>query len=141
MSTPFEYPEPKARIAERLERHAIQPTPQRVEIAAILLAEMQHLSAEQVLTRATKKGLAVSKATVYNTLGLFVARGLVREVIVDPGKVFYDSNTVPHYHFYNVDDGTLTDLDRSLAPLEHLPTPPAGTYTEAVDIVVRIRNR
>lgn len=123
-----------------LQEHGISPTAQRVEIAGILLSAAQHLSADQVLLRLGEYGAAVSKATVYNTLGLFAERGLVRQVIVDPTKVFYDSNIDAHHHFYNVDDGTLTDVDTTELPIEQLPRAPAGTITEAVDIVIRIRN-
>ena len=131
----------KQRLAAILNDHGILPTVQRVEIAGILLASMQHLSAEQVLAKAASAGLAVSKATVYNTLGLFVDRGLVRQVIVDSTRVFYDSNTTPHYHFYNIDDGTLTDVETTHVAIEHLPAPPAGTVAEGVDIVIRLRNQ
>jgi Fur family iron response transcriptional regulator len=128
-------------IAAVLSARDILPTPQRVELATLLLACRQHVSAEQVMTRARKVGLTVSKATVYNTLGLFVERGLIREVIVDSDRVFYDSNTEPHYHFYNVDDGTLADVAIVHVPIEQLPPPPPGTVTDGVDIVIRIRNR
>ncbi len=123
-----------------LQAHGISPTAQRVEIAAILLSKRQHLSADQVLGRLIAQGAAVSKATVYNTLGLFAEKSLIREVIVDPAKVFYDSNAETHHHFYNVDDGTLIDVDSAELPIEQLPRPPAGTVAEGVDIVIRIRN-
>ena len=128
-------------ISALLESHGIIPTPQRLEIAMIMLAEMQHLSADQVLARANEKGYAVSKATVYNTLGLFAEKGLIRQVIVDPTKVFYDSNTGEHYHFYNVDTGTLIDLPAERMPINDLPMAPAGTVAEGVDVIVRIRNK
>lgn len=128
-------------IAALLTARDILPTPQRVELATLLLASRQHVSAEQVMTRARDAGLTVSKATVYNTLGLFVERGLIRQVIVDSARVFYDSNTEPHYHFYNVDDGTLADVATVHVPIEQLPAPPQGTVTDGVDIVIRIRNR
>jgi len=127
-------------LAALLNDHGVSPTAQRVEIAAILLRKRQHMSADQVLSRLIAEGAAVSKATVYNTLGLFAERHLIREVIVDPAKVFYDSNASAHHHFYNVDDGTLIDVDTDELPIEQLPRPPAGTVAEAVDIVIRIRN-
>jgi len=127
-------------LTSLLQDHGISATTQRVEIAAILLCRRQHLSADQVLAKLIAQGTSVSKATVYNTLGLFAERNLVREVIVDPAKVFYDSNVSAHHHFYNVDDGTLTDVDADDLPIEQLPRPPAGTVAEAVDIVIRIRN-
>ena len=130
----------KDTVTSVLQGHGISPTAQRVTIAGILLCKRQHLSADQVLTRLNEQGAAVSKATVYNTLGLFAERGLVRQVIVDPTKVFYDSNVEAHHHFYNVADGTLTDVDAGEVPLEQLPRAPAGTIAEAVEIVIRIRN-
>jgi len=135
-----EFIDAKRAITTRLAAHGILPTPQRVEIATLLLSTMQHLSAEQVREKIRSSGNAVSKATVYNTLGLLVERGLVRQVLVESTQVFYDSNTVPHYHFYNVDDGTLQDVDPAELPVDHLPAPPTGTYTEGVDIVIRIRH-
>ncbi len=128
-------------IVDRLVAHGIQPTQQRVEIAQILFARPQHLSADQVLDQARAAGSRVSKATVYNTLGLFARRGLVREVIVDPSRVFYDSNTSEHHHFYNVDTGDLTDIPAgalSLGP-DDLPSAPPGTRAEGVEVIIRVR--
>ena len=127
-------------IVSLLHSHGISITAQRTQIAAILLNRRQHLSADQVLSRLSESGAAVSKATVYNTLGLFAERGIVRQVIVDPTKVFYDSNIEAHHHFFNVDDGSLIDVDALEVPIEQLPKPPPGTVAEAVDIVIRIRN-
>ena len=105
------YPLNKNDVSALMLEHGITPTLQRVEIAQILFAKPQHLSAEDVLTMVNKTSTQVSKATVYNTLGLFAKEGLIREVIVDPTKVFYDPTTVPHHHFYNVDTGTLIDIE------------------------------
>lgn len=127
-------------IATTLQQFGISPTAQRVEVAAILLERTQHLSADQVLARVLDRDVAVSKATVYNTLGLFAERGLIREVMVDATKVFYDSNTTPHHHFFNVDDGTLTDFVSADSVIEQLPQAPRGTRTDSVDIVIRVRN-
>jgi len=126
-------------VAEVLHAHGITPTQQRVDIAAILLECPQHLSAEQVLSRVNAAGGSVSKATVYNTLGLFADRGLVREVIVDPSRVFYDSNTRPHHHLYEVTTGRLEDIDPAVVSVASLPALPPGTVVEAVEVVVRVR--
>ena len=95
---------------------------------------------EQVLERLQSAGSAVSKATVYNTLGLFAERGLVREVMVDNTRLFYDSNTAPHCHFYNEDDGQLADIPAGGVLVGTLPPLPEGTSVDRVDVVVRIRN-
>ena len=131
----------RERAARTLASRDITPTPQRVEIARILLARPQHLSAEQVLSALKEGELAVSKATVYNTLGLFAEKGLVREVIVDPSKVFYDSNCSDHHHFYDIDSCTLTDIDARKVAIDGLPAVPEEKVVERVDVIVRVRNR
>ena len=87
-------------IVDKLKSSGVTPTTQRVEIAQILFARPQHLSAEQILGMVNESSSTASKATVYNTLGLFAKKGLVKEVIVDPSKVFYDSNVTKHFHFF-----------------------------------------
>jgi len=129
----------RQRIAELLRGHGIGLTQQRIEIAGMLLERPQHLSAEQVLSQVNAAGGSVSKATVYNTLGLFAEKGLVREVIVDPSRVFYDSNTDPHHHLYEVTTGRLEDIDPALVSVARLPALPPGTVVEGVDVVVRVR--
>ncbi|NCF27484.1 MAG: transcriptional repressor [Gammaproteobacteria bacterium] len=131
----------RERAAGILESRDITPTAQRVEIARILLARPQHLSAEQVICALKQGELAVSKATVYNTLGLFAAKGLVREVNVDPNKVFYDSNCSDHHHFYDVDSCTLTDIDARKIAIDGLPDVPRGKVVDRVDVIVRVRSR
>ncbi len=93
-----------------LQHYKISPTRQRVEIAEFLFQRPQHLSAEKILDGVTNAGNRVSRATVYNTMGLFSSKGVVREVLIDRERVFYDSNTEPHQHLYNVDTGELTDV-------------------------------
>ena len=126
-------------VIARLKDAGVTPTQQRLEIAQILFAKPQHLSAEQVLAIVNTGGPVVSKATVYNTLGLFANKGLLSEVIVDPTKVFYDSNTTGHHHFYNVESGELIDVDSGAVSLANLPPLPEGTEAEAVDVIIRIR--
>ncbi len=124
-----------------LRRHRINPTRQRVQIGRVLFSRPGHWSADAILAAVNEVRPATSKATVYNTLNLFVERGLIREVIAHPNKVFYDANTAPHYHFYHVDTGELTDIPTSDLPLVRLPELPEGTVPEGVDIVVRVRSR
>ena len=128
-------------LVEKLRRHDINPTHQRIEIAYALFSRGEHLSADQVLAIVNDRHSETSKATVYNTLNLFLEKQLVREVIVDPNKVFYDPNTRPHHHFYNVDTGELGDFDAAGIEVHGLPDLPEGTVTEGVDIIVRVRLR
>ena len=127
-------------LVETLRRRNINPTHQRIEIAYALFSQGAHLSADQIMARVNGSHPATSKATVYNTLKLFVAKRLIREVIVDPNKVFYDPNTEPHHHLYNVDTGQLADIDASRIEISGLPPLPDGMVTEGVDIIVRVRS-
>lgn len=131
----------RAQVVRRLEASAIAVTPQRLEIGEVLFAKPQHVSAEQVLNAARAAGSKVSKATVYNTLNLFVSKGLAREVNVDPARLFYDSTTAPHHHFYNADTGELSDLPPEAIEFQRLPELPPGTVTDGIDIVIRLRNQ
>ncbi|MGB5339359.1 MAG: Fur family transcriptional regulator [Gammaproteobacteria bacterium] len=123
-----------------LKANGILPTQQRLLIARVLFESRQHLSADQIIGRVNDGRDRVSKATVYNTLGLFARNGLIHEVIVDPARVFYDSNTSHHHHFYNVDTGELEDIDADALAVEILPELPDGTTTVGVDVIIRVRN-
>jgi len=126
-------------LAEVLRRHGVNPTHQRIEIAYALFSRQEHLSADQILAIVNDRHSETSKATVYNTLNLFLEQRLIREVIVDPSKVFYDPNTEPHHHLYNIDTGELTDIDAGSIGISGLPPLPEGMVTEGVDIIVRVR--
>ena len=122
-----------------LREHGIAPTHQRLEIANVLFSRCEHLAADRILTLVNERHAETSKATVYNTLNLFRDCGMIREVIVDPKRVFYDPNTEPHHHLYNVDTGEITDIPADDLAVSGLPELPPGMVTEGVDIVVRIR--
>ena len=132
-------------IRALLSNHGIMPTTQRVDIARLLLERCTHLSADDVYNLVnTEAGREdgkkrASKATVYNTLGLFAEHGIVREVIADPHKIFYDPNTQPHHHLYNVSTGELTDIDANDLTVTGIPSLPEGAELEGVDVVVRVR--
>lgn len=128
-------------ILETFDKHGILPTPQRVEVAEILLARPQHMSADQIIDRLRESGSGVSKATVYNTLNLFGDRGIVKEVMVDPVRKFYDSCTHAHHHFYNVDTGELTDIHNGDVSFESLPAMPDGAQQESVEVLIKLRSK
>ena len=128
-------------IEQALEDHTIRPTSQRVDIAKVLLAKPQHLSAEQVLAQVNTENHLVSKATVYNTLNLFVDKGLIKQVIIDSRYVFYDSNTEPHHHFYNEDTGLLHDIDNETMLVNEVPNLPKNTIQSGIDVVIRVKNQ
>ena len=128
------------RLNQLLTAHGILPTLQRTLIAEVLFVRRRHLSADQVLSQVNKGEQQVSKATVYNTLGLFAREGLIRELVVDPSRVFYDPCTEPHHHYYNVDTRELTDIPADCITINSLPEPPKGSRPGEMDVIVRVRN-
>ena len=123
-----------------LRRYGIGLTRQRADIAQVLFAKHQHLSADQIQAQVNSSYTYASKATVYNTLRLFLEKGLVREVLVDSSKVFYDSNTEVHHHLYDVISGELSDITADQVTVSNLPKLPAGMIADGVDVVIRVRS-
>ncbi|MCW8918653.1 MAG: transcriptional repressor [Gammaproteobacteria bacterium] len=128
----------KHEVIKLLQSQQINPTRQRVDIGQLLFARPCHLCADQVLEELDGRG-RTSKATVYNTLNLFSRHGLVREVCVDGGKVYFDSNTEQHHHIYNVDTGELWDVDGVAHFAQSLPELPRGTTAVGVEVIYRVR--
>lgn len=134
-------PKAEMRVQDLLAERGIQPTAQRLLIAELLLAREQHLTAEQVILALAERGTQVSKATVYNTLNLFAAKGLLKPLQVDPDRGLFDSNTQPHYHIHVEDTGELIDVPPGAVEFAKLPSLPPGTESVAVDVVIRVRRR
>lgn len=128
-----------ADVAARLQAHGIRATAPRLRIAELLLAAPQHLSAEQIAESLRAQGLAVSKATVYNTLNLFAGRGLIRQLIVDGTRSCFDSNVEAHYHFHDEATGALMDVALPEVQFSCLPSPPQGMEVAGLDLVIRLR--
>ena len=129
----------RSEILLEFDRRAILPTPQRLEIAEILLEKAQHLSADQIIEELRARGSGVSKATVYNTLKLFDERGLVKERNFDPERRFYDSVTDPHHHFFNVDTGEIIDIPDDAIALERIPEFEGNGRLESVEVLIKVR--
>lgn len=126
-------------LADRLRSCGIHPTSQRLRIAALLLGPPQHLTADQLLAQLRASGVRISKATVYNTLNLFAAKGVIRPLSVDGDRAWFDSNTEPHFHFRDVDTGALTDLMPQEVRFERLPPPPEGMEYAGIELFIRLR--
>jgi len=126
-------------VSRLLESHGIRPTQQRVKVAEVLLAAPVHLTAEQLLGTLRQSPSRVSKATVYNTLKLFVDRGLVRQMHLDPERCVYDSTIESHHHFQNLATGEMIDVRTDEIAFSRLPALPPGTEIDSVEVVIRIR--
>jgi Fur family iron response transcriptional regulator len=129
-----------AKSGARLRAAGLRPTRQRLRLAELLFRHgNRHVTAELLHREAQDVGCAVSLATVYNTLHQFTAAGLLQQVLVDPSRSYFDTNTGAHQHFYDEEDGGLIDIAGEAVEVSGLPAPPKGKAIARVDVVVRIR--
>ncbi|MDJ0949645.1 MAG: transcriptional repressor [Alphaproteobacteria bacterium] len=131
---------PYAEVIDRLRSVDLRPTRQRLALARLLLEHGdRHITAEQLHGEAIDRGIRVSLATVYNTLHQFTSAGLLREVVVEAGRSYFDTNTSDHHHFYNETTGDLHDIPGSEVSVTSLPEPPDGSSVARVDVIVRLK--
>ncbi|HEU4383924.1 MAG TPA: transcriptional repressor [Anaeromyxobacteraceae bacterium] len=97
-------------LGERLRRHGIQPSAQRMAVAEYVLSTNEHPSADQVWARVRADFPMISRATVYNTLNLFVRKGLLRQLTLAESKVVFDPHLGPHHHFIDDTTGSIHDV-------------------------------
>ncbi|HMW24580.1 MAG TPA: Fur family transcriptional regulator [Burkholderiaceae bacterium] len=128
-------------LQARLHAAGIQPTLQRLTVAAVMFERPVHLTAEQVLTAARERMPEISRATVYSTLQLFVDHGLLRPLVIDGVATVYDSTTTPHHHLFDVDTGEVCDLPDGHVQVLGLPALGKDLEVAEVDVVVRVRRR
>ncbi len=133
---------PFAPIVQRLRQAGLRPTRQRLCLARLLFEPGdRHVTAEQLPSEANTARVEVSLATVYNTLHQFTEAGLLREVVIEPGRSYFDTNVSNHHHFYLEEDGALMDIPGEHIALAEVPTPPEGLKVSRVDVVVRVTRR
>lgn len=128
---------------EWLESAGLRPTRQRVAIANLLIGDGQHrhVTAESLFAATLKSGEKVSLATIYNTLRSFSEVGLLREILVNGTKGYFDTNTTNHPHFFWEDTGELMDAPESDLVISQLPDAPEGAEVSKVDVVIRLRSK
>ena len=133
---------PYTEALRQLKAAGLRPTRQRLSLAKLLFSgeENRHVTAEEVHAEALAAGTPVSLATVYNTLNQFTEAGLLREIVVEPGRTYFDTNTTDHHHFLFESDGRLHDLPAEALNLGKLPDLPEGTELNRVDVVIRLRD-
>lgn len=133
-------PGPSREIIHRLRAAGLRPTRQRLALARLLFdGGDRHVTAEHLHGEALARSIPVSLATVYNTLHQFTAAGLLREVVVEPGRSYFDTNTRDHHHFFCESTGHLQDIPGELLTVGELPPPPAGAEIRRIDVIIRIR--
>ena len=126
-------------ITHLLNRHDIRPTKIRCAVAALLFDGMdKHVTVDNVIAMARAENIKTSIASVYNTLNQFTEAGLLRRVNVGAGRVFFDTNLTPHYHFYYEDEERLEDIAQDDITLSQIPELPCGRPVKSIEITVKV---
>lgn len=97
-------------IETTLRDQGIQPSAQRVAVASYVLQTHEHPSAELVFRRVREHFPWISRATVYNTLNLFVEKGLLQKLTIAEDSVVFDPVTSAHHHFIDEATGAIHDV-------------------------------
>jgi Fur family transcriptional regulator, iron response regulator len=130
---------PFSRALDLLRAADLRPTRQRLALAKLLFEKGdRHITAEGLHDEALRANVSVSLATVYNTLHQFTAVGLLREIMVDGTRSYFDTNTQEHHHFFFEGSGRLQDIPAERVVVSELPPPPDGTAVCRVDVIVRV---
>lgn len=133
-------PKREEELEAQVRAAGLRPTRQRIALAELLFAKGdRHLSAEELHEEATGAGVAVSLATVYNTLHQFTEAGLLRILSIEGSRTYFDTNTSDHHHFFIEGENRVVDIEASPVSVYNLPEPPEGMEIANVDIVVRLR--
>lgn len=131
---------PFAPAIDRLKSAGLRPTRQRLALARLLYDRGdRHVTAEQLHQEAASANVRLSLATVYNTLHQFTSLGMLREVVVEPGRSYFDTNIGEHHHFFDEETGELADIPGEQVELAKLPAPPSGAKISRVDVIVRLK--
>ncbi len=131
---------PFTHTLKALRDRGLRPTRQRLALGRLLFdGDNRHVTAEALHAEAMQAGVRVSLATVYNTLHQFTDAGLLRQVVVDGGRTYFDTNTEDHHHFYHVDDAHLVDIPGAGITVTGLPDVPEGAELDRVEVIVRVK--
>jgi Fur family peroxide stress response transcriptional regulator len=106
--------EKKALLREK----GILLTIQRSAVLEFLQDNLQHPTAEEIYQSLRGMYPALSRATIYNTLGLLKKHGLIQEITIERNKAHYDYKTDPHHHFLCRHCARIYDVDVEKVHLE-----------------------
>jgi len=128
-------------LPEKLRQAGLRPTQQRLALAELLFGKGdRHVCAEDLYAEAFHASVAVSLATVYNTLNQFRSAGLLRELAIEGDRSYFDTNTSDHFHFFDNEKHELMDIDADGITVTGIPPVPKGKVVDRVDVIVRLRD-
>ena len=123
-----------------LRENGLKPTAQRLAIYKILFSEGdKHFTAEEIKKLVKSRGLKISVATIYNNLNHFVEAGLLKKRQVDNNQSYFDNNVSDHFHLFDEDTNTLTDIPASSVKFAKLPKLQKNKQIKNINLVINIK--
>ena len=131
----------KANFENYLVKNQIKPTNQRLQIADLIFVRNQHFTAIDLIEKINKLKLHISQATIYNTLGLFESKGLLKIINLDDEQKFYDTNLSHHHHIFNLNNHSLLDISDDKISFSKLPKIPDTMKLERTEVLIKVKNK
>ena len=133
----------KIKIASKLRSSGLRPTKQRIQIAEFLFEREKtfHFSVEDLdhlINKSSKK--KISLATFYNTVHAFKKAGHLKEILTNNNKSYFDTHTGAHYHFFDLKNKKLIDIEEDLIKIKEFPKAPKGKVIKDIDVVINIES-
>ncbi|GAC1427936.1 MAG: Fur family transcriptional regulator [Acidobacteriaceae bacterium] len=131
-------PSVKARAFRELcADHGLTATHQRQVLYEVMETMPGHPSPEEVYSRVKKRVPAISLATVYKNIHLFVEKGVLKQLSLHHGSLRVELNSVLHHHMVCSQCKAITDIDeKDLGVLPALQELPGGFQVERYSIDV-----
>lgn len=127
-------------ISDRLKKVGLRPTRQRLNIGRLLFgATHRHITADDLFQEIQTTGEQLSLATIYNTLHHFSEVGLLRRICTGSERVYFDTDTGDHHHFYVQDEDRIVDAPAGDTIINRLPEAPEGYEITKVDVVIHLK--
>jgi Fur family peroxide stress response transcriptional regulator len=123
---------------EICQKNGIAVTHQRQVLYEVMKSMHGHPSPEEVYAKVKKKVPAISLATVYKNIHLFVESGVFREVSMHHGSVRVEMNGEAHHHMVCSKCKAITDIgEDELGLVAKRNKLPGGFLVEryAVDVI------
>ena len=130
------------KINSILRKLNLRPTKQRTAIINALIAEGDtHVTASSLGKILEKNKFKVATATIYNNLNELSEKGFLKKVLVEKDRMWFDTNLSSHYHFYDEEEDTLTDVNKNKIEFLAFPNLPKGKALKSLDIIINVKKK
>jgi Fur family peroxide stress response transcriptional regulator len=105
-------------VGDFLKLNEIKPSYQRIKIFEYLMHSKEHPHVDEIYRALINEIPTLSKTTVYNTLNLFIEKGIIHMITIDGTEVRYDADLTTHGHFRCEHCGRVYDFNAELSEVE-----------------------